>query len=226
MALRWKGWKDGVRDWWMMGRLKWEETDWCYLLAMLHTLLDQHTAQCLYPFILSSLSSLVSLCLSLWSFSPFTLPSSPLTHTLVPLTYSKHSSNLHFLSLWLPFPFPFIHLAFYYYSLLSILLSSYHQSDFFAFLLSPSLCPSVCLSGYLSLCHLQCLVWVSGNRRDRRQSVCQKSHCSNHMTQWDTADHCCRPEADSAEWETLKVSEGRRDTMFRCVMRICAWMNV
>lgn len=23
-------WEDGVRDWWAAGRLKWEETDWCY----------------------------------------------------------------------------------------------------------------------------------------------------------------------------------------------------
>ena len=52
----------------MMGRLKREETDWCYLLAMLHTVLDQHTAQCLYPFILSSLPSSDLLRLPLFFF--------------------------------------------------------------------------------------------------------------------------------------------------------------
>lgn len=41
------GRKDEASDWFMMGRLKWEETDGPYLLAVLHTVLDQHTAQCL-----------------------------------------------------------------------------------------------------------------------------------------------------------------------------------
>lgn len=29
-----EGWKDGPRDWWMMGRLKWEENGYGYLLSV------------------------------------------------------------------------------------------------------------------------------------------------------------------------------------------------
>ncbi len=82
----------------------------------------------------------------------------------------------------------------------SIFLSPGHQNNCL---------PLLSLSVPLPLCHLQCLVWASGIRRDRRQSVCQKSHSSNHMTQWDMAHHCCCPQTDSVEWETLKVSRGK-----------------
>lgn len=68
------------------GRLKWEETDWCYLLAMLHKVLDQHTAQHLYPFILSSLPSLDTV--SLYATK---LPS---LFFLFPAVYSEHSFQL------------------------------------------------------------------------------------------------------------------------------------
>lgn len=51
MALTWRGGEDWTRDWWPTERLKWEETD---LLATLQTVLGQHTAQCLYRFILTS----------------------------------------------------------------------------------------------------------------------------------------------------------------------------
>lgn len=46
-----EGWKSlGLMD-----GLKWAETDWCYLLATLHKVLDQPTAQHADPFIFRSL---------------------------------------------------------------------------------------------------------------------------------------------------------------------------
>lgn len=55
-----EGWNDRATDWWMMGGLKWEEADWCYLLALLHKVLDQHPAQCFHPFLFSLFPSLNS----------------------------------------------------------------------------------------------------------------------------------------------------------------------
>lgn len=86
----------------MTARLKWEETDGSYLLAMLHTTLDQQTAQSLYPFILNSHPSLDSLFH--WSFRSFTCQSLCLSHTGY-IPFFGHfsflnipSSNLYFIS--------------------------------------------------------------------------------------------------------------------------------
>lgn len=102
MVLRWK---DGVRDWWMMWRLKWEETDRCYLLAMLHTVLDQHRAQCLYPQILSFLPSWDSQYGPFLFLHPSLRPSS--SHLLLCFYFPKYfyHSFPHFLSLSVPFCF-------------------------------------------------------------------------------------------------------------------------
>lgn len=88
-----EGWKDRARDWGMMARLKWEETGGCYLLVMLHKVLDQHTAQCLYPFIHSSLhSSEPRQCLHLFWVYLFLLPNHPfsLTQLLFPFLVISH----------------------------------------------------------------------------------------------------------------------------------------
>lgn len=128
---------------------------------------------------------------------------------------------------WLPFAVLRDPLSLPYHSSCLLLLTSpQHRSfsfpsvGFFLLFRSLSLCPSV----RLSLCHLQRLVWVSGIRRDRRHSVCQKSPSSNHMTQWDMADRCCCPETDSTEWETAKMSGGKRergDGVQMCSVHVC-----
>lgn len=123
----------------MMGRLKWEETDWCYLLAMLHKVLDQHSAQCLYPFILSSLPSLDSISL------PATSLHIPVVFFSI-LVFFKHPSHCCVLSLQLnlPFPFPVIR-----HNSLHHIFSINHTFLFYIFLpfaVCLPLCLSVCLS--------------------------------------------------------------------------------
>lgn len=104
---------------------------------MLHTVLDQHTAQCLYPFILSLLPSLHSVrsFLLLKSLLSKTFP----RHFLISFLFNLRS-----------FPFPVICC----YSLHCIILSPFHRSIFFVLFLT--LCPSNCLS--VCLCAI-CSAW-------------------------------------------------------------------
>lgn len=132
------------------------------------------TAQCLCPFILSSLPFLESVCLSLYSFFShvtFTFYSlycpkySKYLLSLTPLSLPSHSSPLFTIT-------PPQHLYFCPVSQIFC---------FFAF--SPSLCPSVCLV-YPSLSHLQCLAGVSVWHLRRQASVCvsEISQLKSHDT--------------------------------------------
>ena len=199
-----EGWVDGPRDWWTMGGLKWEETDWCYLLAMLHTVLGQHTAQCLYPFILR---------LSPAShFGPFLLPSYLLSSFIFTFLNSSDKFSEFLLSLTLS--------LLSHSSFLLPLLPPQHLS--FSVPINQIFCLFYPVCPCLSICHLQWLVWVSGIRRDRHQSVSEISQLKSH----DTMRHG-RSLLLSRNWQCwVRDTESKRRAKKRCAMCMFAWMNV